>query len=198
MIINWKNKEINCKIVYYGPGLSGKTTNIKYLHENIKEGSKGELTTIATETERTLYFDFTPISVKAGPFNVKFLLYTTPGQIIYSTARSLILKGVDGIVFVADSQEERHDANIETMEDMLANLENYGIKLIEDVPLVIQYNKRDMPSALPVEVLRQDLNVWNVPDFEAIAVKGVGVVETFKEIMKLTLEQVQKKTRGGR
>ncbi|SNR58946.1 GTP-binding protein [Desulfurobacterium atlanticum] len=191
-LINFATKEINCKIVYYGPGLSGKTANIKWIYDHIRPESRGELITLATETERTLFFDFVPIEVaNVKGFKVRFHLYTTPGQIIYKVSRKLILKGVDGIVFVADSQEERHDANLDTLDDMLANMEELGIRF-EDTPLVFQYNKRDLPNILPVEVLRRDLNRWNCPDFEAIAIKGVGVIETFKEITKLVVQKLRK------
>ncbi len=191
-LINFATKEINCKIVYYGPGLSGKTVNIKWIYDHIKPENRGELITLATETERTLFFDFVPIEVATVKgFKVRFHLYTTPGQIIYKVSRKLILKGVDGIVFVADSQVERHDANIDTLEDMLQNLDELGIPL-EETPLVFQYNKRDLPNILPVEVLRRDLNRWNRPDFEAIAIKGIGVLETFKEITKLVVQKLRK------
>ena len=190
--INFATKEINCKIVYYGPGLSGKTTNIKWIYDHIKPENKGEMITLATETERTLFFDFVPIEVSnVRGFKVRFHLYTTPGQIIYRASRKLILKGVDGIVFVADSQEERHDANLDTLDDMIENLKEYEID-VETVPLVFQYNKRDLPNILPVEVLRRDLNRWNRPDFEAIAHKGVGVLETFKEITRQVLQTLKK------
>ncbi len=190
--INFATKEINCKIVYYGPGLSGKTTNIKWIYDHVKPENKGEMITLATETERTLFFDFVPIEVSnVKGFKVRFHLYTTPGQIIYQASRKLILKGVDGIVFVADSQEERHDANLDTLDDMIENLKDYNLK-IEDVPLVFQYNKRDLPNALPVDVLRKDLNRWNRPDFEAIATKGIGVLETFKEISRQVIKSLKK------
>ena len=189
--INFATKEINCKIVYYGPGLSGKTTNIKWIYDHIKPENKGEMITLATETERTLFFDFVPIEVSnVRGFKVRFHLYTTPGQIIYQASRKLILKGVDGIVFVADSQEERHDANLDTLDDMLENLKDYEIN-IEEIPLVFQYNKRDLPNVLPVEELRADLNRWGRPDFEAIATKGVGVLETFKEITRQVLKKIK-------
>jgi signal recognition particle receptor subunit beta len=189
--INFATKEINCKIVYYGPGLSGKTTNIKWLYEHIKPENRGEMITLATETERTLFFDFVPIELtNVKGFKVRFHLYTTPGQIIYQASRKLILKGVDGIVFVADSQKERHDANLDTLDDMIENLTEYEIR-IEEIPLVFQYNKRDLPNILPVEVLRRDLNRWNRPDFEAIAIKGIGVLETFKEISRQVLQKLK-------
>ncbi|WP_163327930.1 GTP-binding protein [Desulfurobacterium thermolithotrophum] len=190
--INFATKEINCKIVYYGPGLSGKTTNIKWIYEHVKPENRGELITLATETERTLFFDFVPIEISdVKGFKVRFHLYTTPGQIIYQASRKLILKGVDGIVFVADSQEERHDANLDTLDDMIENLEDYGID-IKEIPLVFQYNKRDLPNILPVEILRRDLNRWECPDFEAIALKGTGILETFKEITKQVLKKLKK------
>jgi len=190
--INFATKEINCKIVYYGPGLSGKTTNIKWIYEHIKPESRGEMITLATETERTLFFDFVPIEVSnVKGFKVRFHLYTTPGQIIYQASRKLILKGVDGIVFVADSQKERHDANLDTLEDMIDNLRDYDIDVAQ-IPLVFQYNKRDLPNILPVEKLREDLNRWNRPDFEAVATKGIGVLETFKEITKQVLQTLKK------
>ncbi len=190
--INFATKEINCKIVYYGPGLSGKTTNIKWIYDHIKPENKGEMITLATETERTLFFDFVPIEVSnVKGFKVRFHLYTTPGQIIYQASRKLILKGVDGVVFVADSQEERHDANLDTLDDMVENLKEYDID-IEELPLVFQYNKRDLPNILPVEVLRKDLNRWDRPDFEAVATKGIGVLETFKEITRQVLKKLKK------
>ena len=189
--INFATKEINCKIVYYGPGLSGKTVNIKWIYEHVRPENRGELVTLATETERTLFFDFVPIEISnVKGFKVRFHLYTTPGQIIYQASRKLILKGVDGIVFVADSQEERHDANLDTLDDMIENLKDYKID-IEKIPLVFQYNKRDLPNALPVDILRRDLNRWNRPDFEAIAIRGVGVLETFKEITKQVLRKLK-------
>ena len=189
--INFATKEINCKIVYYGPGLSGKTVNIKWIYELVRPENRGELVTLATETERTLFFDFVPIEVSnVKGFKVRFHLYTTPGQIIYQASRKLILKGVDGIVFVADSQEERHDANLDTLDDMIENLKDYKID-IEKIPLVFQYNKRDLPNILPVDILRRDLNRWNRPDFEAIAIRGVGVLETFKEITKQVLRKLK-------
>ena len=190
--INFATKEINCKIVYYGPGLSGKTTNIKWIYDHIRPENKGEMITLATETERTLFFDFVPIEVSnVKGFKVRFHLYTTPGQIIYQASRKLILKGVDGVVFVADSQEERHDANLDTLDDMMENLKEYDID-IEELPLVFQYNKRDLPNILPVEVLRRDLNKWNRPDFEAVATRGIGVLETFKEITRQVLKKLKK------
>jgi signal recognition particle receptor subunit beta len=189
--INFATKEINCKIVYYGPGLSGKTVNIKWIYEHVRPENRGELVTLATETERTLFFDFVPIEISnVKGFKVRFHLYTTPGQIIYQASRKLILKGVDGIVFVADSQEERHDANLDTLDDMIDNLKEYKID-IEEIPLVFQYNKRDLPNILPVDILRRDLNRWNRPDFEAIAIKGIGVLETFKEITKQVLKKLK-------
>ena len=190
--INFATKEINCKIVYYGPGLSGKTTNVKWIYEHIKPENRGEMITLATETERTLFFDFVPIEVSnVKGFKVRLHLYTTPGQIIYQASRKLILKGVDGIVFVADSQKDRHDANLDALDDMIENLKEYEVE-IEDLPLAFQYNKRDLPDILPVEILKRDLNRWDRPDFEAIAAKGIGVIETLKEITKLVVKKLKK------
>ena len=190
-LINFATKEINCKIVYYGPGLSGKTVNIKWIYNHVKKENRGELITLATETERTLFFDFVPIEVaNVKGFKVRFYLYTTPGQIIYRVSRKLILKGADGIVFVADSQVERRDANLDTLDDMLKNMDELGLRL-EETPLVFQHNKRDLPNILPVDILRRDLNRWNRPDFEAIAIKGIGVLETFKEITKQVLKKLK-------
>ncbi len=191
-LINFATKEINCKIVYYGPGLSGKTVNIKWIYDHIREENRGELITLATETERTLFFDFVPIEVaNVRGFKVRFYLYTTPGQIIYQVSRKLILKGADGIVFVADSQVERRDANLDTLDDMLKNMEELGLSL-EETPLVFQYNKRDLPNILPVETLHEDLNRWGCPEFQAIAIRGVGVLETFKEITKQVVKKLRK------
>ena len=190
--INFATKEINCKIVYYGPGLSGKTTNIKWIYNNIRPENRGELVTLSTETERTLFFDFAAIQIpNVNGFKIRFHLYTTPGHIVYQASRKLILKGPDGIIFVADSQKERHDANLDTLDDLIENLNEQGIST-KKVPIVFQYNKRDLPTALPIEILRRDLNLWNYPDFEAEAIKGKGVLETFKGITRLVLKTILK------
>ena len=197
MHLNLKNKEIICKIVYYGPGLSGKTTNVKKLYEMADSSRRGSLTELATEGERTLFFDYFPLEVSTvSKFKLKFNIYTTPGQVIYERTRSVILKGVDGIVFVADSQKARHLANLSSFEEMEGTLNDLGLFIgfegKKAVPLVIQYNKRDLPNVLPVEVLRRELNKHNVPDVEAIALKGVGVKETFTTIVKLVTQKIKK------
>ena len=192
--INYAAREINCKIVYYGPGLGGKTTNLQYIYDKTSPKAKGKMISLATETERTLFFDFLPLNLgEIKGFKIRFHLYTVPGQVFYDASRKLILKGVDGIVFVADSQIERMDANIESFENMIVNLEEQGYSL-KNVPYVVQYNKRDLPNAAPVEEMRKALNKDNVPDFEAIAIKGVGVFETLKAITKLVLIDLKKKT----
>lgn len=190
--INYSSREINCKIVYYGPGLCGKTTNLQYIYQKTKPDSKGKMISLATETERTLFFDFLPLSLgDIRGFKTRFHLYTVPGQVFYDASRKLILKGVDGIVFVADSQAERIEANLESFENMRTNLAEQGYQL-ENVPYIIQYNKRDLPSALSVDDLRQQINTAGVPDFEAIASTGQGVFETLKAIAKLVLVELKK------
>jgi signal recognition particle receptor subunit beta len=190
--INLKDKEINCKIVYYGPGLSGKTTNVKWIYERVKPEHRGELITLSTEGEKAIFFDFVPIEMpEVDGFKVRFHLYTTPGQTVHKDTRRMILKSVDGVVFVADSQEERLDANVASLDDLLENLDYYGIK-VEELPLVFQYNKRDLPTALPVEVLHRELNHWDKKEIEAIAIKGIGVAETFKEITRQVIEKIGK------
>lgn len=190
--INYSSKEINCKIVYYGPGLCGKTTNLQFIYNRTKPESKGKMISLATETERTLFFDFLPLSLgEIRGFRTRFHLYTVPGQVFYDASRKLILKGVDGIVFVADSQKEREEANLESIDNLQMNLEEQGMRL-DQIPHVIQYNKRDLPNIIPVHELRQTLNPNNVPDFDAVALQGVGVFETLKAIAKLVLIQLRK------
>jgi len=182
--INYAAREINCKIVYYGPGLGGKTTNIQFIYDKTGNGAKGKLISLATETERTLFFDFLPIELGTiRGFKTRFHLYTVPGQVFYDASRKLILKGVDGVVFVADSQEPRMDANVESIRNLRSNLRDHGYSL-EKVPYVLQLNKRDLPSALPVPQLVHALRVKDEPVFEAIAPKGVGVFETLKADLK--------------
>lgn len=193
--INYSAREINCKIVYYGCGLCGKTTNLQYIYEKTSSESKGKMISLATETERTLFFDFLPLSLgEIKGFKTRFHLYTVPGQIFYDASRKLILKGVDGIVFVADSQAERMDANIESFDNMKENLIEHGYDL-DSIPYVVQYNKRDLPSAVSVEELRKTLNPSSVPDFEAVATKGIGVFETLKAVIKLVLIELKKGAR---
>ncbi len=190
--INYSAREINCKIVYYGPGLCGKTTNLTHIYKKTKPESRGKMISLATETERTLFFDFLPLALgEIRGFKTRFHLYTVPGQIFYDASRKLILKGVDGIVFVADSQVERMDANIESFDNMKENLEEHGYSL-DKVPYVIQYNKRDIPNCVPIAELKKILNVDGVPDFEAVATEGIGVFETLKGIVKLVLLELKK------
>lgn len=194
-LINYVTKEVNCKIVYYGPGLSGKTTNIKYIYEHLSPDSKGKLVSLATEKERTLFFDFLPLDLGTiKGFKTRFHIYTTPGQVFYSASRKLILKNVDGLVFVADSQIERMDENIESLEDMIENLKIYNLKvdLSDGVPIVFQYNKRDLPNIAPISELQKALNRWGAPYFEAIAIKGINVFETLKEILKLVIRRLSR------
>ena len=182
--INYASKEINCKIVYYGPGLGGKTTNIQFIYDKTGNGAKGKLISLATETERTLFFDFLPIELGSiRGFKTRFHLYTVPGQVFYDASRKLILKGVDGVVFVADSQEPRMDANVESIRNLRENLRDHGYAL-EKVPYVLQLNKRDLPTALPVPDLVKALRFKDEPVFEAVAPKGIGVFETLKAVVK--------------
>jgi signal recognition particle receptor subunit beta len=191
--INYASREINCKIVYYGPGLCGKTTNLQYVYQKTAADAKGKMISLATETERTLFFDFLPLSLgEIRGFKTRFHLYTVPGQVFYDASRKLILKGVDGVVFVADSQEERYDANIESLDNLRFNLQEQGYDL-DKLPFIIQYNKRDLPNAMSVDELRKDLNLTGVPDFEACAATGEGVFETLKAVAKLILIDLKKR-----
>ncbi len=190
--INYASREINCKIVYYGPGLCGKTTNLQFVYQKTSPEAKGKMISLATETERTLFFDFLPLALgEIRGFKTRFHLYTVPGQVFYDASRKLILKGVDGVVFVADSQEERLDANIESLENLKVNLEEQGYQL-EKLPFVMQYNKRDLPNVTPVEELRALLNPDGVPEYEACATTGEGVFETLKAVAKLILVDLKK------
>jgi signal recognition particle receptor subunit beta len=190
--INYATKEINCKIVYYGPGLCGKTTNLQYIYNKTAPEAKGKMISLATETERTLFFDFLPLSLgDIRGFKIRFHLYTVPGQVFYNASRKLILRGVDGIVFVADSQQERMDANIESFQNMIDNLKEQGLSLSR-IPYVIQYNKRDLPNAAPLHEMKKELNKDSVPDFEAVAIKGIGVFDTLRAISKLVILELKK------
>ena len=190
--INYASREINCKIVYYGPGLCGKTTNLQFIYQKTAPESKGKMISLATETERTLFFDFLPLALgEIRGFKTRFHLYTVPGQVFYDASRKLILKGVDGVVFVIDSQEERMDANFESLENLRENLIEQGYDL-DKLPFVIQYNKRDLPNIISVDELRQELNLTKVPDFEACASTGEGVFETLKAVAKLILIDLKK------
>src|SRR5688500_6676875 len=187
-MINYAAREINCKIVYYGPGLGGKTTNLEHIYGKVKPETRGKLISLATETERSLFFDFLPVDLGTSRgFNTRFHLYTVPGQVYYNASRRLILKGVDGIVFVADSQAERMDANIAAMQNLYENLADYGYDPSQ-IPIVLQWNKRDLPTAVSVEELRNNLNPDNLLEFTAVAVTGEGVFDTLKEVSKLVIK----------
>jgi signal recognition particle receptor subunit beta len=190
--INYVAREINCKIVYYGPGLGGKTTNLQYVYQITSAENKGKLISLATETERTLFFDFLPIDFgQIRGFRTRFHLYTVPGQVFYDSSRKLILKGVDGIVFVADSQEERLDANLESLSNLTENLREQGMD-IDKIPYVLQLNKRDLSGAMPAEELTQLLLVKGEPIIEAVATQGVGVVTTLKAVARQVLVELRK------
>lgn len=194
--INYASREINCKIVYYGPGLCGKTTNLQHVYQKTAPEAKGKMISLATETERTLFFDFLPLALgEIRGFKTRFHLYTVPGQVFYDASRKLILKGVDGVVFVADSQEERFDANIESLDNLRVNLEEQGYDL-DRIPFVVQYNKSDLPNVTPLEELRALLNPRGVPEFQACATTGEGVFETLKAVAKLILIDLRQGTRG--
>jgi len=187
-MINYASREINCKIVYYGTGLGGKTTNLEYIYSKVNPETKGKMISLATETERTLFFDFLPIDLgEVRGFKTRFHLYTVPGQVYYNASRRLILKGVDGIVFVADSQRSRAEANIESMHNLYENLETYGYDP-DGIPFAIQYNKRDLEDILSVEELRAQINPMGVPDFEGTAIEGKGVFETLSCVSKLVVK----------
>jgi len=191
--INYSAREINCKLVYYGPGLCGKTTNLQHIYKRVAPTAKGKLISLATETERTLFFDFMPLQLgQIRGFKVRLHLYTVPGQVFYDASRKLILKGSDGIVFVADSQLERMESNIESLQNLENNLAEQSLGL-EKIAFVIQYNKRDLPNVVSIEDLQRALNSRNVPWFEAVATTGVGVFETLKAIAKMVLQELKKR-----
>jgi signal recognition particle receptor subunit beta len=183
-IINYNAKEIHCKIVYYGPSLSGKTTNMQWVYNKSVAQDKSQMVDLPTDVERTLFFDFLPMSIgEIRGFNTRFHIYTVPGQVVYEASRRLIMKGLDGVIFVADSQLESMDENLQSLESLEKNLERDGYD-IRNIPLVIQYNKRDLPNALPVAELRSQLNKYNSPDFEASAREGKGVFEALNTVSK--------------
>jgi hypothetical protein len=187
-MINYASREINCKLVYYGPGLGGKTTNLEYVYGKINPDTRGKLISLATEQERTLFFDFLPVDLGSiRGFKTRFHLYTVPGQVYYNASRRLILKGVDGIVFVADSQAERMDANIAAMENLYENLADYGYDP-QKLPIILQWNKRDLPNAVPIEEIRAQLNPTGLPEYEAVAVEGKGVFDTLRAVSKQVLK----------
>ncbi|RMD96229.1 MAG: gliding-motility protein MglA [Calditrichaeota bacterium] len=191
MFINWAQREINLKIVYYGPGLSGKTTNLEYIYRQIDPSLRGELVTLKTREERTLYFDFLQLEFgRIKGMSPKFNLYTIPGQVYYAQSRRIILRGVDGVVFVADSQRDRMVENLDSLLDLEQNLINYG-NTLEDFPWILQYNKRDLPNICSVEQLNYKLNFLGVPTTEAVAVEGIGVVETLKRVIQRVMSHVQ-------
>jgi len=190
--INYASREINCKIVYYGPGLCGKTTNLQYIYDSTAPASKGKLISLATETDRTLFFDFMPLELgTVRGFKTRFHLYTVPGQVFYDASRKLILKGVDGVVFVADSQEERMDANIEALYNLEENLKSNGYELTK-LPYVLQLNKRDLPNVIPTDELVSELRRKDEMVHEAVAYKGIGVFDTLKSVAKQVLTELRK------
>ena len=189
--INFAAREINCKIVYYGAGLGGKTTNLQVIYQKTAEQQKGKMISLATETERTLFFDFLPLDLgSVRGFKTRIHLYTVPGQVFYDASRKLILRGVDGIVFVADSQEQRMDANVEALENLMSNLQEHGYDF-NKVPYVLQLNKRDLPNILSPEDLNKELRKKNEAVVEAVAFQGVGVFETLKEIARQVLTELK-------
>ena len=191
--VNYAAREINIKVVYYGPGLGGKTTNLKYIYDTTTEAEKGKLISLATESDRTLFFDFMPLDLGSiQGFKTRLHLYTVPGQVFYNASRKLILKGVDGVVMVADSQPERMDANLESIDNLRDNLEEYGYDL-DTIPYVLQLNKRDVPNCLPVDLMAKHLKVKDEEVIEAIATEGDGVFESLKTVSKMILIDLRKK-----
>ena len=190
--INFAAREINCKIVYYGAGLGGKTTNLQFIFQKTAEQQKGKMISLATETDRTLFFDFLPLDLgTVRGFKTRIHLYTVPGQVFYEASRKLILKGADGVVFVADSQEERLDANLETLDNLREHLKEHKLDF-DTIPYVLQLNKRDLPGVLSVEALAKELRVKGEPLTEAVAVTGQGVFETLREVARLVLAELKK------
>lgn len=189
-LINVAAREIHCKIVYYGPGMCGKTTNLQYIHSQVPKDAKGDLLSIATETERTLFFDFLPLDLgKVRGFQTRFHLYTVPGQVLYERTRVAVLNGSDGVVFVADSARDKLEENIKSLKELAVNITRQN-KQFKDFPIVLQYNKRDLPNALPVEVLDKYLNGMRWTRFEAVAPVGTGVFDTLKSISKLVISKL--------
>jgi signal recognition particle receptor subunit beta len=192
--INFPAREINCKLVYYGPGLGGKTANLQWIYDHTGSTQKGKMISLATETDRTLFFDFLPIDLgTVRGFKTRIHLYTVPGQVFYEASRKLILKGADGVVFVADSQEERLDANLETLDNLREHLKEHKLDF-QTIPYVLQLNKRDLPGVLSVEELTKQLQVKSEPVMEGVAVTGQGVFETLREVAKLVLAELKKGT----
>jgi signal recognition particle receptor subunit beta len=194
--IDIKARQVNCKLVYYGTGLGGKTTNLRYIHEKTNPKQRGKLLSLETESERTLFFDFFPMAAgKLMGLDLRFSFFTVPGQSFYNLTRKTILKDVDGIVFVSDSDPDREEANIDSYLNLQENLAEQSLPL-KTVPHVIQYNKRDLVEVTPIEQMRHDLNPFGVPDFEAVAVNGTGVFETLRAVVKLTTDRVKEKLQG--
>lgn len=193
-LINRASREISCKIVFYGPGLGGKTTNLRQIYQKVDPQAKSQLISLATELDRTLFFDFMPLDLGTiQGYKTKFHLYTVPGQVFYNASRKLVLRGVDGIVFVADSQRERYEDTLASFANLKENLAEMSLSL-DTVPLVIQYNKRDLPNIVSLDELKSQLNGNNLPDFEAVASQGIGVFETLKEIARQVLGNVGKRS----
>ncbi|HEX4953003.1 MAG TPA: GTPase domain-containing protein [Thermoanaerobaculia bacterium] len=191
--INYATKEINCKIVYYGPGLCGKTTNLQYIYAKTSPEARGKMISLATEADRTLFFDFLPLDLGTiRGFTTRFHLYTVPGQVFYDASRKLILKGVDGVVFVADSQTARMEANVESIRNLELNLKEHGLDLTT-IPYALQFNKRDLPEVVTAEEMYRVLNYKREPTFEAVATTGVGVFDTLKAVAKQILIELRKK-----
>ena len=191
-LFNYATRELSAKIVYYGPGLSGKTTNIEMVHKMLRPDQKGRLISLPTETDRTLFFDFLPIELgQIKGFKVRFHLYTVPGQVFYNATRRLVLQGVDGVVFVADSQREMANSNMESLKNLIDNLSSYGKKL-EELPFIIQYNKRDLKNVMTTKEMDQTLNILHVPSYEAVAPTGKGVTETLVAISRLVFTHLRK------
>ena len=197
--INFALKEVNCKIVYYGPGMSGKTTNLEIVHQKAPESNKGDLTSISTDGDRTLFFDFMPLDLgTVAGMRTKFQLYTVPGQVYYNSTRKLVLQGCDGVIFIADSDPDKMAENIESYDNLIENLQEYG-KDIRELPHVLQYNKRDLPNALSVDEIDKHLNRFGVPTFEAVANTGEGVFPTLKTLAGMVLESIDRMdSRRGR
>jgi hypothetical protein len=189
-VIDAKKRQLICKLVYYGTGLGGKTTNLRHIHTKSKPQMRGKLISLETETERTLFFDFFPLSMgKVKGLDTRFSFYTVPGQSFYNLTRKTILKDADGVVFVADSQDERMEANIDSYLTLQENLRTYKVEL-KDLPHVIQYNKRDLDDIVPLDEMRKELNIYEVPDYEAVALEGKGVFETLRTAVRLVIEKV--------
>lgn len=190
--VNPASKEINCKIVYYGPGLGGKTTNIQYVYQKMSGKADNDLITLSTENERTLFFDFLPLELgEIRGYKTRFHLYTVPGQVIYEASRKLILRGVDGLVFVADSQVEKMEANIDSLRDLETNLQEQGYD-ISTIPMVFQWNKRDLPNVMPIEEMDMRLNKWSCEAFDGMAIEGRGVFESLKAVTKKVLINIKR------